>query len=84
MKRKEFMIRNRRKRKPRFKYFRCIVYCLDGDGAINAPLRSLHFAVAIGYYEHFLELLECTFEFWDIARLSTFYSSVNRDFYSLI
>jgi hypothetical protein len=38
----------------------------------------------LGYYEHFLELLECTFGFWDIARLGTFYSPVNRDFYSLI
>lgn len=78
------MRKNRRKHKPRFKCYRCVVYYLDGDDAINAPLRSLHFAVAIGYYEHFLELLECTFEFWDIACLSTFYSSVNRDFYSLI
>lgn len=78
------MRKNRRKHKPRFKFYRCVVYYLDGDDAINAPFRSIHFAVAIGYYAQFLELLENTFEFWDIARLSTFYSSVNRDFYSLI
>jgi hypothetical protein len=78
------MRKNRRKHKPRFKCYRCVVYYLDGEDSINAPLRSLHFAVHVGYYEHFLELLECTFGFWDIARLGTFYSPVNRDFYSLI
>lgn len=78
------MRKKRRKHLPRLRCYRCVVYYLAGDDPINAPLRSLHYAVAIGYYEHFLELLECTFEFWDIARLSTFYSSVNRDFYSLI
>lgn len=73
-----------RKVLPRFKCYRCVVYYLYDEDSINSPLRSLHYAVHVGYYEHFLELLECTFEFWDIARLSTFYSSVNRDFYSLI
>lgn len=78
------MRKNRRKHKPRFKCYRCVVYYLDDDDAINAPLRSLHYAVAVDYYERFVQLLDDTFEFWDIARLSTFYSSVNRDFYSLI
>lgn len=78
------MRKNRRKHKPRFKCYRCVVYYLDDDDAINATFRSLHYAVAVDYYERFVQLLEDTFEFWDIARLSTFYSSVNRDFYSLI
>ena len=78
------MRKNRRKHKPRFQCYRCVVYYLDGEDPINAPLRSLHYAVHVGYYEHFLKLLECTFESWDIARLSRFYSPVNRDFYSLI
>lgn len=78
------MRKNRRKHKPRFKCYRCVVYYLADGDHVNAPFRTLHFAVAVGYYEHFLELLENTFEFWDIARLATFYSSFNRDFYSLI
>ena len=78
------MRKNRRKHKPRFKCYRCVVYYLDADDNINAPFRSLHYAVAVGYYEQFLELLKSTFEHWDIACLGTFYSRVNRDFYSLI
>lgn len=79
------MRKNRRKHKPRLKCYRCVVYYLDyeHDGECS-QCRSLHYAVAVDYYERFVQLLEDTFDFYTISRLSTFYSPVNRDFYSLI
>lgn len=79
------MRKNRRKHKPRFKCYRCVVYYLDyeHDGE-RSQCRTLRYAVAVDYYERFVQLLEDTFDFYTISRLSTFFSPVNRDFYSLI
>lgn len=79
------MRKNRRKHLPRYKYYRCVViyydYVFDGE---RFQSRSLHFAVAVDYYERFVQMLEDTFDSFTISRLSTFYSPLNRDFFSLI
>lgn len=79
------MRKNRRKHKPRFKCYRCVVtyfdYEFDGE---RFQSRTLHFAVKVDYYARFVQILEDSFYSFNISRLSTFYSPVNRDFYSLI
>jgi hypothetical protein len=79
------MRKNRRLNKPRFKCYRCLVtyfdYEFDGE---RFQSRTLHFAVKVDYYASFVQLLENSFLSYSISRLSTFYSPVNRDFYSLI
>lgn len=79
------MRKGRRQHKPRFKCYRCFVtyfdYEFDGE---RFQSRTLHFAVAVDYYERFVQLLEDSFLSYSIRRLSTFYSPINRDFYSLI
>lgn len=79
------MRKNRRKHKHRFKYYLCVVYYLDYeyDGE-RSQFRTLRYAVAVDYYDCFVQLIEDTFDYCTISRLSTFYSPVNRDFYSLI
>lgn len=79
------MRKNRRKCKPRFKCYRCVVTYLDyeHDGE-PSQCRTLHYAVDVRYFERFVQLLEDTFDFYTISRLSILYSPVNRDFYSLI
>lgn len=78
-------MKNRRKHKPRFKCYRCVVtyydYVFDGE---RFQSRTLHFAVKVDYYARFVQLLVDSFYSFSISRLSTFYSPVNRDFYSLI
>lgn len=79
------MRKNRRQHKPLFKCYRCVVtyfdYEFDGE---RFQSRTLHFAVAVDYYERFVQLLEDSFLSYSINRLSIFYSPINRDFYSLI
>ena len=79
------MRKHRRKHLPRFKCYRCVVtyfdYEFDGE---RSQFRTLHFAVKVDYYARFVQLLEDSFYSFSISRLSTFYSPVNRDFYSLI
>lgn len=79
------MRKNRRNHKSRVKYYRCVVtyYDYEFDGE-RFNFRTLHFAVAVDYYERFVQLLDATFNCFTISRLSTFYSPLNRDFYSLI
>ena len=79
------MRKNRRKHKPRFKCYRCFVTYFDNefDGE-RFQSRTLHFAVKVDYYARFVQLLEDSFDSFSISRLSTFYSLVYRDFYSLI
>lgn len=79
------MRKNRRKHLPRLSCYRCVVTYLDyeHDGE-PSQCRTLHYAVNVRYYERFLKLMDDTFDFWEISRLSIFYSSVHRDFYSLI
>lgn len=79
------MRKNRRKHLPRTRCYRCVVtfydYEYDGERFL---CRTLHFAVAVDYYERFVQMLEGSFYSFTISRLSTFYSPLNRDFYSLI
>lgn len=72
-------------RTPRFKFYRCVVTYLDYEHDGEPSLcRTLHYAVEVRYFERFVQLLEDTFDFFTISRLSILYSPVNRDFYSLI
>lgn len=79
------MRKNRRKHKPRSKCYRCVVTYFDYEFD-DEPFqsRTLHFAVKVDYYARFVQILEDSFYSFNISRLSTFYSPVNRDFYSLI
>lgn len=79
------MRKNRRKHLPRTRCYRCVVtyYDYEFDGE-RFNFRTLHFAVAVDYYERFVQMLDASFNCFTISRLSTFYSPLNRDFYSLI
>ena len=79
------MKKNRRKHLHRFRCYRCVVIYLDyvHDG-LPSQVRTLHYAVDVRYFDRFLRLIDDTFDFYTISCLSTFYSSVNRDFYSLL
>lgn len=79
------MRKKRRKHLPRFRCYRCVVTYLDYEhDGMPSQVRTLHYAVVVRYFDRFLRLIDDTFDFYTISRLSTFYSSVNRDFYSLI
>ena len=79
------MRKKRRKHLLRTMCYRCVVtyydYGYDGD---YFQCRTLHFAVAVDYYERFVQMLEGSFYSFTISRLSKFFSPLNRDFYSLI
>lgn len=79
------MRKNRCKHQSRFKCYRCLVTYSDSEFCGERFLsRTLHFAVAVDYYKRFVQLLDDSFYSYSIRRLSTFYSPINRDFYSLI
>lgn len=79
------MRKNRRNHKSCVKFYRCVVTYYDNEFCGERfQSRTLHFAVAVDYYARFVQLLEDSFFSYSLYRLSTFYSPVNRDFYSLI
>lgn len=79
------MCKKRRKHSPRFRCYRCVVSYLDYEhDGMPSQVRTLHYAVRVRYIERFRRLMDDTFDFYSISLLSTFYSSVNRDFYSFI
>lgn len=79
------MRKKRRKHLPRLRCYRCVVTYLDyeHDGQ-PSQVRTLHYAVDVRRFDRFCKVIDDTFDFYTLSRLSTFYSSVNRDFYSLI